>query len=179
MSRIPIKNDITEKHSKGVITIHWITASLIFVLFPLGKYMADLAPENKLDLIKIHAILGILIFSLTIARAVLFFTVKRPKHLDTGSKFNDLLAVLIHYSFYSLLLILGTSGIATMISGGYIDALTAEPVITDLIRPRTEISALKYHNILAGTLIILVFMHIAGVIRFNIKHKTNALKRIT
>lgn len=179
MPNISSKNDITEKYSRGVIVIHWITATLILVLFPLGKYMADLAPENKMGLIKIHAILGILVFSLTIVRAVLLFTIDRPKRLDTGSKFNDLVAALIHYSFYSLLLILGTSGIATMVSGGYVDALTTEPLNSAIIRPRPEIISLKYHNILAGTLMVLVFMHIAGVIRFNIKHKKNALKRIT
>lgn len=173
------KNDLPQKYGKDVIAIHWISAFLILVLFPLGKYMAGLEPEEKMGLIKIHGILGVLVFTLTVVRGVLFFTSKRPQRLNTGSKFNDLLAIRIHQSFYVLLLLLGTTGIATMILGGYIDALTVEPTVPEFILPRTETIPLAYHNMLAMTLIILVFMHIAGVIRFNIKHKTNAIKRIS
>lgn len=179
MNRLEVKNDLTQKYSKGVIAIHWITALLILILFPLGKYMAGLESAEKLWLIKIHGLLGILIFILTIVRSVLFFTTKRPKHLSTGSKFNDILAIGIQRTFYVLLLIIGISGIATLILGGYVNATTASPMSPELILPRSEIIPLKIHNILAVIMIILIVMHIIGVVRFNIKNKVNVIKRIS
>lgn len=174
-----IKNDLSQRYSQAVIVIHWLSAFLILCLFPLGKYMSGLEPEEKMWLIKIHGILGILIFFLTIVRSVLFFTTERPEHLRTGSKFNDLLAIAIQRSFYVLLLIIGISGLATLISGGYIEATTATPMAPELIHSRSDIAPLKVHNALSVLMMLLVVMHIAGVVRFNIKHKTNVIKRIT
>jgi len=49
----------------------------------------------------------------------------------------------------------------------------------ELILPREDIAPLQVHNILAVIMMLLVAMHIIGVIRFNIKHKTNTIKRIS
>ena len=59
-------------YNKGIIAIHWITTLLILILFPLGKIIADITPEHKMGLIKIHVILGMLVFILTIFRSWLF-----------------------------------------------------------------------------------------------------------
>lgn len=173
------KKDAPQKYSKAVIAIHWISALLILGLFPLGKYMSGLQPEEKLWLVRIHGVLGVLIFALTIIRSVLFFTTKRPDHVNTGSKFNDFLAIAVQRSFYVLLLIVGISGFATLILGGYVEATTATPMLPELIRPRSEIPPLKIHDVLSTLMMLLVVMHIAGVIRFNIKHKTNVIDRMS
>lgn len=73
-------NDLDKKFSKGTIAIHWLTAILIIVLFPLGKYMEGLPTSEKIGLIKIHAILGLIVFILTIVRSYLFFKSERPRH---------------------------------------------------------------------------------------------------
>lgn len=171
------KDDLPQKYNKAVIVIHWISALLILSLFPLGKYMANLEPPDKMIFIKIHGILGGGVFILTLVRSVLFFTTDRPKHLDMDSKFNVFLAIAIHRSFYFLLLAIGASGIITLTLGGYIDAITnASP---ELILSRSEIISLKIHNFLSIIMMGLLVMHVAGVIRFNIKYKTNVIKRIS
>jgi len=167
------------KYSKGLIAIHWVSAILIFMLFPLGKYMADIPVADKIILIRIHSAIGFLVFILTIVRSILFFTAARPPHLDTGSKFNDLLAVGVQRAFYFLLLAIGLSGSAVMIVGGYKDALMSSTASPELILPREEIAPLQIHNVLAVLMMLLVVMHIIGVIRYNIKHKTNVIKRIS
>ncbi len=93
-------NNLTAKYSKGTIVIHWVSAILIMGLFPLGKYMSDIPVSEKIILIRIHSALGFLVFLLTIVRSILFFTAKRPEHLNTGTKFNDLLAIGVQRSFY-------------------------------------------------------------------------------
>ena len=47
-----IQNNLTQKFNKGTIAIHWLTAILILILFPLGKYMEGLEPLEKMGMIK-------------------------------------------------------------------------------------------------------------------------------
>lgn len=171
-----IKNDLTQRFSRGTITIHWLSAILIITLFPMGKYMTDLDSADKLDLIKVHALLGIIVFLLTLIRSWLFFKSSRPADLKTGSKFNDRLAVWIHNAFYFLLIGISISGIGAMVLGGYIDALTSGSAGS--IINRDEILPLKGHNILSIILMVLLIMHVLGVIKHYLVTRENTLKRI-
>jgi len=171
-----IKNDLTQKYSKGTIAIHWITAIIILSLFPLGKYMEDLPASEKMGLMKIHAILGIVVFILTIIRSYLFFKTKRPAVIKTGSALNDKLAVWIHNSFYFLLIFISITGMATMFLGGYGDALQSDNF--ELIKNREEILPLKGHGISAFIMMILLVLHVFGVAKHYISTKENTLKRI-
>ena len=51
-------NDLDKKYSLGTRIIHWLTASSVLILFPLGKYMDGLNPVDKMDLVQFHAMLG-------------------------------------------------------------------------------------------------------------------------
>ncbi|NOQ73478.1 MAG: hypothetical protein GQ574_15845 [Crocinitomix sp.] len=171
-----IQNDLTKKFSKTTRVTHGITALLILALFPLGKYMEGLEISEKMGLVKIHAVLGILVFILTIIRTISFFRHKRPVHLKTGSKFNDKLTVWIHNIFYFLLFGIAISGIATMILGGYGEALQTGNI--DVIKSHSEIASLKPHGIMALIMMILLILHVVGVVKHLILKKENTLKRI-
>ncbi len=171
-----IQNDLSQKFSKGTIIIHWLTALLILALFPLGVYMDGLNPAEKMGLIKVHVLLGIIVLILTIVRSWLFFNAPRPADLKTGSKFNDKLAVVIHNAFYFLLFFIALSGIGTMLLGGYGEALNnGDPT---LIKPAGEIPPLKAHNGMAIIMMILLVLHVIGVIKHYVLTKENTLKRI-
>lgn len=171
-----IQNDLNDKFSKGIIIIHWVSALLIFALFFLGLAMDGLEVNEKMALLKPHAALGLLVFILTLIRSVMFFKSKRPADLKTGSKFNDKLAVGIHNAFYILLLIIGASGIATMIIGGYGDALQTGDLT--LIKASEEIGPLKAHGLAAYLTMVLVALHIIGVVKHFVLTRENTLKRI-
>ena len=170
-------NDLSKKYSKAIIAIHWISAILILSLFPLGKYMEGLTESEKMGLIKVHAILGVLVFILTLLRIFFFFKHERPSDLKTGSKFNDKLAVWIHNLFYFLLIGICLSGIASMILGGYGDALSANSF--ELIKSREEIVPLKPHEVMSVFMMIFLALHVVGVIKHFILKKENTLKRIS
>lgn len=169
-------NDLTKKFSKGTIISHWLTAVLILVLFPLGKYMEGLDTSEKMGLIKVHAILGIIVFIITIIRSYLFFKSPRPEDLKTGSKVNDKLAVWIHNAFYFLLFGIAISGIASMILGGYGDALSQGN--SELILSHEKTPPLKPHGVMATIMMVLLIMHVAGFIKHLVLKKENTLKRI-
>lgn len=171
-----IKNDLTKKFSKTTRVTHGLTALLILALFPMGKYMEGLETAEKMGLVKVHAILGILVLILTIIRTIAFFKHERPADLKTGSTFNDKLAVWIHYIFYFLLFGLALSGIATMILGGYGEAIKTGAI--DVVKAHSEIPSLKPHGIMATIMMILLVMHIIGFVKHLIIKKENTLKRI-
>ncbi|WP_298516106.1 cytochrome b/b6 domain-containing protein [uncultured Kordia sp.] len=170
------KNDLTKKFSSGTIITHWLTAFLILLLFPMGKYMAGLETSEKMGFIKIHAVLGIIVFIMTIIRSWLFFKSPRPEDLKTGSNFNDKLVIWIHNAFYILLFGISISGIGTMILGGYGDALMNDNA--NLILNKDEIMPLKGHEIMSVIMMVLLVMHILGVIKHYILTKENTLRRI-
>ena len=164
------------KYNITTITIHWLSTVLILILFPMGSYMSGLDTTEKLGLVQTHALLGISVFLLTIIRTYFFFTKKRPKDIQTGSPINNKLIIWIHNTFYILLFAITISGIATMLSGGYINALESKN--TELINQRENIKPLEAHGITSFILMILLLVHIAGVIKHYIKTKENTLKRI-
>jgi cytochrome b561 len=171
-----IKNDLQKKFSKTTRITHGVTALLILALFPMGKYMEGLEISEKMGLVRIHAILGFLVLILSIIRTISFFKSERPANLNTGSKFNDKLAVWIHNSFYFVLFGIAISGLATMILGGYGEALKTGNI--DLIKSHGEIPPLQAHGIIATVMMILLVLHIIGVIKHYISTRENTLKRI-
>jgi len=171
------QKDFPQKYNKGTIAIHWITALLILTLFPLGKYMEGLEPSEKIGLIKIHAILGIVALVLTLFRTWLFFKAPRPADVKTGSVFNDKLAIWIHNIFYFLLFGLTISGMVTMFLGGYGEAIKLDNY--KLIKVPTEIPSLKAHGIMAVIMMALFAMHVIGVVKHYILKKENTLKRMS
>lgn len=169
-------NDLTKKFSKATIWVHWISAILILTLFPLGKYMADLDPIDKMGLIKLHSFLGAIILLLTLYRILIFFKHDRPADLKTGSKINDRLVKWNHNAFYYFLLIIGLSGLGVLFTGGYIDAFGANA--PDMIKSTDEIPPLKIHEFMSLLTMLLLVMHVVGVIKHYIMTKENTLKRI-
>lgn len=172
----PIKNDLTKKFSKTTRFTHGITALLILVLYPMGMKMADLEIAEKIGTVKIHAILGILLFILTLFRVYAFFKHERPADLKTGSKFNDKLAVWIHNIMYFLLFGIVISGISTIIAGGYGEALKTGNL--DIIKTHADIAPLQPHGIMASLMMGLLFLHVVGFVKHLILNKENTLKRI-
>jgi cytochrome b561 len=171
-----VTNNLNEKYSKGIITIHWLSTLLILALFPLGKYMSGIEASEKMTLIQTHSILGIVVLILTLFRSWLYFKKKRPSHLQTESAFNDKLIVWVHNLFYVLLLAITISGIATLIIGGYVNAFEIQN--PELIKNENDISSMKAHGILSLIMMVLLVVHVVGVVKHYIATKENTLQRI-
>jgi len=169
-------NDLTQKFSKSIIYVHWISAILILILFPLGKYMTGLEPIAKMGLIKLHAVLGILILLLTVFRTFIFFKHRRPADLETDSKFNNWLVKWNHNAFYYILIIIGLSGIGVLATGGYLAAFSGNDPA--MILPADEIIPLKIHGLMSLLTMLLLLMHVVGVAKHYFITKENTLKRI-
>lgn len=176
--KITIKNNLSEKYSKGTIAIHWVSFLLIIFLIPIGFIMAGMeAGTTKINLLRAHMFIGVLVFVLTLVRVWFFFKHKRPSRLETGSSLHNKLIVWLENSFYFVLIFLCISGIATVVMGGIGPAVKNADV--SLLPKSLDVPPLGAHRALAILLIILLIGHIGGVINHYIKTKENTLKRIT
>ncbi len=173
-----VKNDLSKKYGKGIIIIHWVSALLIFVLIPTGFIMANAeASETKVSLLRVHVVIGMLVFILTLIRSYLFFKSPRPPHLETGNKLHNKLVYWLENSFYIILILLPITGLGGMISLGWIEIMKTGNY--ELFQLNKEIPPLMAHENLAKILIALLIAHIGGVALHYIKFKENTLKRIS
>ncbi|KAB1231076.1 cytochrome b [Chryseobacterium viscerum] len=171
-----IKNNLSEKYSKGTIIIHWISLVLIILLLPTGFLMQEMKAEMRLNLLRVHTLFGILIFVLTLIRILFFFRNQRPSKLETGSSFHNKLVVWIESSFYYLLIFLCLSGITTLITSNLTEAIQNSEA--SLLPKKLDTPPLITHRALAILLIVLLIVHIGGVVTHYLKNKENTLKRI-
>ena len=169
-------NDLSKKYSLGTRIIHWGTAALVLVIFPLGKYMDELGKAEKMNVLPAHALLGILVLLLTLIRIYFYFRHKRPESVKTGSNLNDKFAVFVQSSFYYFLIILVLTGIGVLFTGGYWEALVNGT--TDSLKSHGNIPLLSLHALLATVVMILLTVHVIGVFRHFILKKENIFKRI-
>jgi len=173
-----IKNNLSEKYSKGTIIIHWLSFVLILALVPIGVIMSNMENDaTKLILLRVHIIAGVIVFILTLFRVWFFFKHKRPSKLRTGSWLHDKLIIWLENSFYFILILLSTSGLTTVVFGNFAEAIQNNDA--SLLSQTVEVPPLMAHKALAIILIILLIGHIGGVINHYIKTKENTLKRIT
>lgn len=172
-----VKNNLSDKYSKGTIIIHWLSFLLIIALIPTGIIMEDMEPGvAKLNLLQLHVLVGIIVFVLTLVRVWFFFRHKRPSKLETGNAIHNKLVVWIENSFYYILILLCVTGIATILMGNLGEALQSADA--SLLPIKLDIQALNVHKVSAILLIILLLGHIGGVINHYIKNKENTVKRI-
>ncbi|KXK15914.1 MAG: cytochrome b561 [Chloroflexi bacterium OLB14] len=173
-----VKNNLSDKYSKGTIIIHWLSFLLIIALIPTGIIMADMeAGTAKLNLLQLHVLVGIIVFVLTLVRVWFFFRHKRPSKLETGNALHNKLVVWIENSFYYILILLCITGIATIVMGNIGEALQSADA--SLLPENLDIPPRYAHKVSAILLIILLLGHIGGVINHYIKNKENTIKRIT
>ena len=170
------QNDLSIKYHRATRLIHWLTAILLIITFAIGKYMVNIPIVEKLDTVKLHIVLGTSILVLTLVRVWLFFKKTRPPRIKTGSAINDALIVFVHNAFYFLLISIALAGFATSLTGGYWDAINASN--PNLVKAKSEISALVIHGVLSFITIVFVIVHIVGVARHRRRTNENTLKRM-
>jgi len=170
-----INNNLDQKFSQPMIWIHWITALLITILVLSSLKVGGFDSIERGSVIKLHLILGSLVFVLTVIRSFYLFREKQPDNLKTGSKFMDRLIEWNHIFFYFLLFAISVMGFVVVIDGHYIQGLLNG---MESISPQHEISMLKYHVLATLFIVLLALMHVMGVIKHLVFTRENTLKRI-
>ena len=157
---------------------HWLSAALLIVQIPLGFYLVDLDfGDERLEIEKIHIIMGLTIFYLVILRLLNNFFNPTPK-IDP-SKFlgQKLLAKINHLLLYITILLITVSGILKKLFNGESLNFFLKEIN---IKENFELADQFYdiHVFSNYLIIILILIHILAVFVHKIFFNENLLKKI-
>lgn len=162
-----------EKYGRLAQWLHWLSAILIIVLWPIGFSMVRMPNSSaQMTLYQVHVSIGLLVALLTIIRAVWHFMDDRPAAPDGLTSFNRKLFQWTHNLLYVVLFILAVSGMAMLLSNnlGLLPGNISPAAIVDG-PPRVA------HAIVSKVFMLLLVAHLAGVVRHQLT-KGNTLARM-
>lgn len=164
------------------ILLHWLSAVGVIFLFCLGLWMDSLDYYHEYYRVAphIHKSVGVLLISLVVFRFVWRQFNTQPKALASHKPWEVVLARLVHYIFYAMLLCMFISGyLITTAEGGGLDVFnwfTLPSTITGIAN--LEDIAGEIHELLAFTLIGLVVLHMLAALKHHFIDKDSTLKRM-
>ena len=150
-----------EKYGRLAQALHWISALLIIVLWPMGFSMVRMTNEvTQTRLYQAHVTIGLIILILTIVRIIWHFMDTIPDTPKGLTKINEKAFRWTHNLLYVILLLMAFSGMAMLLSselglspGGVTPAAIAD------VPPRIG------HSLLSKIFMLLFLAHVGGVIR--------------
>jgi cytochrome b561 len=154
----------TDRYGAVAVAIHWIAAILIVALLVAGFRLSGTTdPATKIALLRVHAVMGLTIALLTLARiAWWWFADDKPAPVAGQAPFLHRVATAVHVLFYVVILGLAASGIGMMVLSGagpivFGGASGSLPNFWDY-PPRVP------HGIGARLLIALLVLHVGGAL---------------
>ncbi len=176
-----IKNSTTH-YGLVSIGVHWVTAVLIAILFPLGLIMVDLGyyDSNYRTYPYIHKSLGVLLFFLTIARIFWVFLLSKPPKTLPQPRILHLLAKSVHYLLYLCLVLILVSGyLISTADGRSVDVFNwfSVPALFAPFKSQADIAG-DIHATAAWGLMILIALHVLGALKHHFINKDKTLKRM-
>jgi len=174
---MPLRSSST-RYGAVAIAIHWLTALAILGMLGTGLAAANTGDEAvRLSLLRGHAVMGVTVGLLTLLRVVwwVFFD-RRPADAAGLSRGQALASRLVHYGLYAVILVMVSSGIATLIlSGGGAHLVGAAPLpLPDF----TLAPPFTVHGLMARVLIVLLAGHIGAALWHQFVRRDRLLARM-
>ena len=174
---MPVKSTPT-RYGTVAIVIHWVTALAIFGMLITGLAAARTGdPATQFTLLRGHAIMGSLIGLLTVLRIVWWlFLDRRPADQPGLSRGQAIASHVVHYGLYAAILVMVSSGFATVIlTGANLQLFGSAP----LPLPDFELAPpFTVHGIVARVLIALLIGHIGAALWHQFIRRDRLLARM-
>lgn len=148
--------------------LHWTSATLIIVLWIMGKVMTN---GEVAQLYKVHVTIGLFVLLLTIIRVVWLFMDTRPDELPMPG-WRKQAFVWNHRLILLVTLLLTFSGVGILLLSGI--GLSPANVSPELIK---EVPSIVVHNIGSILMLLLFLMHVAGLFHYQFT-EGNTLNRM-
>jgi cytochrome b561 len=172
---MPMKST-TDRYGAVAIALHWTSALAVVGALAGGLVMANSAdPEIVRTILPIHIALGSTALVLTLARIVWWiWGDSRPEPVAGQKAAQELAARSVHALLYVAILVLGTSGIATVILSGAVPALLSGAPLPDFDRliPRMA------HGLMSKALLVLLALHVGAALWHQLVRRDHLLARI-
>ena len=161
--------------------LHWVTAVLVFGLLGLGLWMTGLPLSRlKLEVYAWHKWIGLTVLVLAGLRLAWRRHAPPPALPDAVTPWERRLAPIGHWALLALVLALPVSGWLMSSAGGVAVVWFGALPMPDLV-PRDQhlFAALRTtHHFLAFTLIALIAVHVAAVLRHDVLRRDGILRRM-
>ncbi len=161
------------KYGRLAQILHWVSALLIIILWPMGFAMVRMADDaTKTRLYQAHVAIGLIILVLTLVRIIWHFMDTIPESPEGLTSLNEKAFRWTHNLLYLILLLLATSGIGMLLLSniGLFPGAVTPTAIAD-VPPRIG------HSLFSKLFLLLFLAHVGGVIRYQMT-KGNTLARI-
>lgn len=168
------------RYHPALVVLHWLLAIMLIAGLTVGTFILDPIPEAdpaKLDALRPHMIVGLVILALMIIRLVVRLRTSHPPEADIGVPALNKVAKLAHWALYIAVFGLISSGIGMSILAGlpaivFGGSGAPLPVSFDDLAPRAA------HGIFATLLMLLIAGHIAAALYHQFGRKDGLLSRM-
>jgi cytochrome b561 len=168
-----------KRYHPVLTTMHWLLAVLLIALLAGGSFSLKALPNSspeKIDLLRMHMLLGGGILVLMVLRLVVRLTTTHPPAASTGNALLDKLAPWVHWILYALVFAMAGSGIATAALAGLPDTVFSGtgslPTNFDAYPPRAV------HGIVAKLLMLTIGLHAAAALYHQFVKRDGLLTRM-
>jgi cytochrome b561 len=168
-------------YTRTAITLHWLMALLVFVTFPVGLVMSEMAlSPNKLRLLSYHKWLGVTVFILVMVRLVWRASHKPAPLLATMPHWQRVAANAVHVLLYVLLFAIPLSGWLMSSAKGFQTVYLGLLPLPDLLSKDKVLgdALAALHEVLNITLLVLVVAHVAAAVKHQFVDRDGTLARM-
>ena len=168
-------------YTHTAIMLHWLVALLVFVTFPLGVIMQDMAfSPDKLRMLSYHKWLGVTIFLVLVVRVV-WRIAHQPAALDVSiPQWQKVAAQVVHVLLYVLLFAIPLSGWLMSSAKGFQTVYLGMFPLPDLLSKDKALGDVlsEVHEVLNFSMLALVAAHVAAVLKHQFFDRDNTLARM-
>ena len=164
------------QYGRMAISLHWLSALGAILAFAAGFSVVNLAPpERQAPILVVHIVLGLIVFALTLLRLLWWLAFDRHPGAPAGQpRWQALSAQIVHVGLYVLLILMATSGIATVLLSGALPTLLAGGPVPDL----SEVVPRIAHGVMSKLLLLLFVVHVGAAIYHQVIRGDRLLARM-
>ena len=115
MSDTPNTTDLPTRYSLPAILFHWTSFALVVFVGVLGLLFGSIPRPNRLFWINIHAVFGLAVLALALARVFWRLRSPPPPYLEGVSTITRRLSTPVHHLLYTLMIVLPLVGIVAFV----------------------------------------------------------------
>ncbi|MBV5277509.1 MAG: cytochrome b/b6 domain-containing protein [Campylobacteraceae bacterium] len=170
---------IPKIYSNPLVFLHWFQGILLTFILLSGTLVLSSIPNTiaKIGSLKVHIVLGLVIFILTIARLIILAKYPKPAKLTQMGVWREKLISLNHLLIYMVIIAMAISGVVLGKMTGLSDIVFFGSTLA-LPESFKALTIGVVHGVLSKVLIALIVIHIVGVFSYMLKTKENILKRM-
>jgi cytochrome b561 len=168
-------------YTPAAVVLHWAVALLVFVTFPVGLVMHEMAlSPDKLRLLSYHKWLGVTVFALVMVRLLWRATHQPAPMLDSMQQWQRVVANAVHVLLYMLLFAIPLSGWLMSSAKGFQTVYLGVLPLPDLLAKNKVMgdALAALHQVLNITLLVLLVSHVVAAMKHQFVDRDSTLSRM-